>query len=77
MVAVNAKASVVTAALDITYVLFAIVAEKLTDGAGQSEHYATLSTQTLSMGVLAFRPFRLDERSVAKPIRLPVRVIFF
>ena len=69
--AINAKASVVTAALEITYVLFEIVDVKLE----HSEHYSKLSDQMLSSGDLASKPFRLVDTLVAKPIRLPFRVI--
>ena len=71
----DAKASVVIDELDIKYFLLAIVEAKPKDKPVHSEHCAALSTQTLRSGFLASRLLRPVDMLVAKPIRLPVRVI--
>jgi hypothetical protein len=72
-IALKAKASVVNAELDTTYVLASIVDMKLTE---RSEHCAMLSLQTLRSGFLAFSYLSLPLNGlVANPTRLPVRLI--
>ena len=69
------KASVVTAGWDTAYVLLAIVEGKLKK-VGQPEHCKILSTHTLMSELPA--PSKLptpSKKLVAKPIRLPVKVI--